>query len=165
MISGITAGVTPTASSSAVADVKTLLQAVNATGSQPILVLAPTTAAAAATIDNRMFANFTPTGGTIAGVPAIVADTSEDSAGGHDVIAVDAARLITAEELPIPQASNAGTVQLMDNPGANITTPTGGTANLVSLFQAEATAIRLSRRIGWELMRDGAVAVVSGADW
>ncbi len=42
--------------------------------------------------------------------------------------------------------------------------PTGMTANIVSLFQADASALRVTRRVNWAA-NTGSVVVITGADY
>jgi HK97 family phage major capsid protein len=93
------------------------------------------------------FPNMTLTGGTIAGVQVLVSDAITDQ-----VIAVDAAQL----------AVDPGTVMLSTADAANIDLGAGGSH---SLWQRNEQGLRAERFFGFQLLRAGASASLSGVSW
>ena len=142
----------------ALADIKTALQAVAIAGGSPLLVLSSGNATAASCFDSLPFAKLSPEGGLIAGVPAIVSDEVPTSSGGSSLVAIDANAMLAGSDVPTLDTSKAAALQMDDSPNA-------GPQALVSMFQTNAVALKLGRTIGFEKIRDGAVAVISGVEW
>jgi hypothetical protein len=90
------------------------------------------------------------TGGTIAGVPAIVSRSA-----AHRMILVDASEIAVNDEgLDVSRSTNAA-IQMLDNPTNNSVTPTA--TNVVSAFQAGVTILKYVRYLSWLLLREDAV--------
>jgi hypothetical protein len=152
-IDALVAASTPIASSGDVlADVAALLAELN-TGAQSVVFLILPAAIAKqvitmpATTGGVAFPGLTLTGGTVAGVQAIVSDAVSDQ-----VIAVDAAQL----------AVDPGTVMLSTADAANIDLGAGGSH---SLWQRNEQGLRAERFFGFQLLRAGASASLSGVTW
>ena len=92
------------------------------------------------------------TGGTIHGVPVIIT-----KAAGNRVVLVDAANVAVVDEGVNVSRSEVAALEMLDNPTANSATPTGVTS-VVSLFQANAVALKFVRWLHWTLLTDDAVA-------
>ena len=77
-------------------------------------------------------------------------------AAGNKLVLIDAANLVVTDEgLEVKQSEQAA-IEMLDNPTNNSATPTG--TNVVSMFQANATALRLIRWLHWTLATDDAVS-------
>ena len=142
-----------TGSANALKDIRTLLDKVNAPGAVPYLILGSTNANALATSDGTPFAKCTPTGGEVAGVPYVVS-----SAAPTKAVAVDARSLLTGDDVIVLESSKQATLEMSS-------TPAGGDAVQVALWQANLVGLLASRRIGYQVIRSAGVAVVTGAAW
>ncbi len=56
-------------------------------------------------------------------------------------------------------------LEMDDAPTADSIAPTGATANMVSLFQVEATAMRITQAITWKPARPNSVVQIAGVDY
>ncbi|MER9741989.1 phage major capsid protein [Mesorhizobium sp. M0187] len=99
------------------------------------------------------FPEMTPTGGRLLGVPAYVAEL----AAGR-VVALDASQIAADRSEIVADIATDASLQMS-------TTPSGGAAALLSLWQSNAAALRVLRWIGVERLRANAVAVLDGAEW
>jgi hypothetical protein len=117
---------------------------------RPVVVMGPSMAIYLATLrtnGTRYFPDVTVSGGTVLGVPVIAAREAFNL-----IVAIDAAGIAVADGgIEIDTAQQAS-LQLTD-------TPSAGPTNLVSLFQANAIALKTLRWISWA-KRDDAVAYV-----
>lgn len=160
-VAAITTGASSSASAgagsaNALKDIRTLLDKVNVAGAVPFLILGSTNANALATADGTPFAQCTPTGGIVAGVPYIVSAAAPTKA-----VAVDARSLLTGDDLVTLDASENATLQMdsaPDNPATAATVMT-------SLWQMNLMGLMASRLIGFEVIRSAGVAVITGAAW
>ena len=92
-------------------------------------------------------------GGLFGISPVLLSAAAEDN-----LVAIHGASVLLAEgALEIESARHAA-LQLRDDPAA-------GAHDLVSLWQTNSRAIRVEREIAWELGREGAVQVVTGASY
>jgi capsid protein len=103
----------------------------------------------ASTATGRLFPAMTVLGGNIAGIKVVVSDAATDA------VLFDASQVCANSDTITIDASSQTSVQLSD-------APTGGAANLVSLFQANMRAMRATRYFGAEVLRPEAVAVITG---
>jgi hypothetical protein len=97
-----------------------------------------------------VFPDVSLAGGTLLGVPTIVALDAPDSL----VVAIDAAAVVVADNGIELDPSAAAAVQ-MD------TAPSAGATNVVSLWQSDSIAVRVTRWISWVLGREDGVVVLS----
>ena len=138
-------------------DVKFLTDAVNATGAPLLFATDPASANAAAILDPN--GTMTPQGGTLFGVPVIVSSNIPSGV----MRAVDASSIaLAAGNVEIAVARQADLQ--MDTAPTNVpTVPTG--TSLVSLWQSNASAIKLQVNFSAERLRVGAVAQVTNIGW
>jgi len=103
------------------------------------------------------FPDMTPRGGTIAGIPVLVAErVTGDSPDG--VLLVDASGLVLADGGLTFDASEQAAL-VMD------TDPATGAQQLVSMFQTNSVALRLERTFGFQRARDNAVVLLENCAW
>jgi HK97 family phage major capsid protein len=151
-------GITPTAATAApLADLRTLLTTVSATGAgRHLFAAAPDTAVAAATVETtagaRVFPGMTPTGGEMLGIPCIVSD----AVAAGSLALIDCASFAANEGAVAVDLASGGALQMK-------TDPTQAAAELVSLFQSNMQALRVVSAFGLRRMRDSAAAVLTGA--
>ncbi|NNH33872.1 phage major capsid protein, partial [Rhizobium sp. SEMIA 4085] len=155
----------PTAAD-AVADVKQLLDAVQPTSESSLMfVTAPDVQRAGATITNAsgafQFPNLTPTGGEILGIPAMPSDQMIDGT----MALIDATRIAGETGTIQVDASDQATIEMLDS--ALVQDATTGTPapGLVSMFQANSVAIRALLDFDAQVVRENAVAQVTGIAW
>jgi hypothetical protein len=97
------------------------------------------------TSGTRVFPNIGLTGGDVLGVPALI------SLDAHNYfVAIDAGGIVLADGGIEIDVSDQSTIQQDDAPSA-------GPTNLVSLWQANAIALKVTRWISWA-RRDDAVS-------
>lgn len=91
---------------------------------------------------------------------------ASDSVPAATVVAVDPMSILLADEGQVELTmSREATLEMDDAPGGELSTPTGATGALVSMFQANATAVRAERWINWVAGRTAGVQVISAATW
>lgn len=167
LVSGLTPIVSSGGSTAAqvYADVEALLDAVpTGATSQLYLIVSPTAAKHLSvktdTAGSAAFPGVTPGGGQVAGVRTLVSDhlPVSGSPAAPQIMLVDASGV----------AANTAEITLDDATHAAIqmsSTPSPGAQQMTSLWQTNSTALRASRFYGFQLLRDDAVAVLSGASW
>ncbi|TKD52057.1 phage major capsid protein [Sphingomonas baiyangensis] len=102
-------------------------------------------------------------GGEIAGIPAIASRSMpNDGDGNYQLALIDPTGIAyAADDVGAEiRASSQTTVQMLDNPTMDSTTPTATTT--VSLWQVNAVAIAAMIRENWRVERAGSVALLSG---
>jgi hypothetical protein len=98
-------------------------------------------------------------GGFWRGIPVI----TSSSVPSGTIALLDAAGIgVGFDTVEITAATHAS-LEMDDNPSSSVVTPTA--ANLVSLWAANSTALRIEQIANWQRMRDGSVAYISGATW
>lgn len=159
------AAVTPGGSTSSVADIDALLEAVPlGTASRPYFILASDVARIMSTEragNIRLWPDLAPLGGEISGIPALVTDRIAD---GTTMLIDASAIAANGGEVQIA-TSTVADVQMVDNP--TVATSAGSpaapvAAQLVSLFQSNGVALRAERTFSFRLLRSNAVAAVTG---
>ena len=83
--------------------------------------------------------------------------------GRRRLALVDAAGILMGEGSLELKASRNSAIQMLDNPTNASDTPTA--TNLVSLFQANSTALMATQTVNWEVARAGSVLVIEDADY
>lgn len=169
----ITNGLTPVVSSGGDADairadIRALMATFIAAQNAPttgVWIMGSTTALALSMMTNPLgqseFPGITMTGGTFAGMPAIVSDYIP----AGTVVLANASDIYLADEGGIQvDMSREASLEMADNPAHNSDTPTGATS-LVSMFQTNSVAFRVERFINWARRRPTAVAILTGATW
>jgi hypothetical protein len=174
-LTALIAGTTPIASTGATAaavlhDVRLLLDGTGVSGDSRFhLVVPPAIAAhlavmATATATGELaFPQMTPTGGVVGGIQVHNSDALTNTA-----VLVDAAQIVAGGE-PVGISTSQNASLQMDSVPTQATAagspPTPAASVVVSMFQANASAIRCERRFGWSLLRANAVQSLSGVSW
>src|SRR5690606_32411936 len=96
-------------------------------------------------VGSPAFPNVSVTGGSIGGIPLIVSA----GAPANVLAAIDGSALAKSEGGISVATSSAASIAMDDDPSADVETPTGESGKVVNLFQAESTALRTIREIGW----------------
>ena len=107
------------------------------------------------------FGNMTFSGGEIAGLPALVSDSLPASGGSPTLptaMLIDASQIAAETDVMTLDVAEHADLQLATN-------PVEGAANMVSMWQTNCTALRVSRRFGFERLKSSAVAVLDQCDW
>lgn len=98
-------------------------------------------------------------GGTLAGLPVITSEAvAYSTSTGGDIILLDAAGILFAEEGITPSRSDQAAIVMSDTPGSGNLVP-------VSLWQTGSICLMVERTINWEVGTPGAVVVVTGAKY
>jgi HK97 family phage major capsid protein len=167
-------GITPQAgTASPDADIKTLLDTVNTTGSGSLYwIMTPSLANLLVSLrgaaGTRVFPDMTPLGGSIVGLPALVTTEARAAAGSP---ATDALWLIDASQIVADATgievdmSREATIEMDDAPGMDAVAPTGPTGPLVSLWQQNCAAMMAKVWFGARRLRSNAIAVLEGVNW
>lgn len=169
----ITNGVTAVASSGGDADairadIRALMGTFIAANNAPTTgawIMGSTTALSLSMMVNPLgqseFGSINMTGGTFAGLPAIVSDYVP----AGTVILANASDIYLADEGGVQvKMSDQAAVEMDDNPSHDSTTPTGATS-MVSLWQTNSVGFLAERFINWSRRRPSAVAILTGATW
>lgn len=104
-------------------------------------------------------------GGTLLGLPALASSAVHFDSAGGDILLIDGAGLVVADDGVTIGTSNTASIELDDAPGQDSLSPSGPSGAMVSLWQNELTGILLTRRVNWIVAREGAVAALTGADY
>jgi len=105
-------------------------------------------------------------GGTFNGVPVIVSEYLDNSAGsaGGIVILANARDIWLADDGQVTvDASREASLQMMDNPTNNSATPTH--TSMVSMYQTNSVALRAERFVNWAKRRTSAVSWLDAVTW
>jgi Phage capsid family len=167
--------ITPTAATAnADADLQNVLDDVNTTASGRLYwAMVPSMANRLSTMltagNVPMFPTMTPTGGTLAGLPALIS-TQVPAAAGSPV--ANSLWLINAEGIAADAAdievrmSREAVVEMEDAPAGDAVMAEGlGTTSLVSLWQQNLAAILAEVRFAAFRYRSNAVAAIEGIVW
>lgn len=117
-------------------------------------------------LGNRAFANMTPFGGNIDGIPVRVSQylANNGGSGGVPFILVDEAEIYLADDGSVTlDMSDQATIEMSDTPAgsSNPTVAASGTLP-VSMWQTNSMAFRAERFIWWGPRRTGAVQWIDG---
>jgi hypothetical protein len=162
----ITKGLTPIPASgstsvAAEADIGDLIAAYLAGGARlerAALLMSSANATYLRLSGNRAFEQLTPAGGFVGGIP-----TFASQAIGNRLILIDQARVLFADDGRVDFAvAEAAALEMSDSPSSHAGTPTA--ANLASLYQTGAVALRISRVTAWQAL-ENAVQFVQGASY
>lgn len=166
--------VTPTGTNLAAlrADVQTLFKNFIQANDDPtgcVWIMSPVTALSISMMQNALGQPEYPTlnmnGGTFFGLPVIVSNSanipgSPDS--GNMIILAKAGDILFADEGQVTiDASREASIQMLDNPTNDTTTPTP--TSMVSMFQTNSVAIRAVRFVNWKKRRSTAVTYIKEA--
>jgi hypothetical protein len=163
------ASIAPSGSNTAAlrVDLAKLFDAVTGDLFAPYLITDRRQAIKMALMDTPLTQGVKANGGVLAGVPLIVSassptDSDEDSPPTYKstITLLDAADVLLADEGHADIAYSEHSALQMDS--APDAPPTGSTV-LVSLFQHNLSAWKLTRYINWKMRRSGRVAYITGA--
>jgi hypothetical protein len=142
------------------ADIQSLVSLFVANGGQmerAVFLLSSTNAVWLALSGHTAFERLRRDGGELGGCPAVCSDSV-----GERVILVDTSKVLLADDdqVDITLAEQAS-VEMSNTPTGHAGTPTAATG-MVSLFQANAVAFRVSRIVNWKALT-GACAYIENA--
>jgi HK97 family phage major capsid protein len=101
-------------------------------------------------------------GGSLVGLPVVTSEACETDT----IILLDGSSVLLLDEGASIDLSRSGTVEMTDNPSGHGLSPLDSMdTNIVSLFQNSMTALLITRRMNWRVARQGAVSVITGADY
>lgn len=104
-------------------------------------------------------------GGEILRAPLIVTRYSPHDSSGGSLILCDGASIAATFDEVVLSRSGEAMLEQDTGPAGDTLTPTTASANLVSLFQSEATAVKCVIYADWTVARAGGVAVVVNANY
>jgi len=169
ILNGLTAGTSVSADAAGViADIKALyrnfITAKNA--SDLTIVMHPSQAKAVSlfmtTLGIPQFPNITAQGGTLLGDTVVTGDNVE---GGHLILLKPSDIYRIGDTGVSVEMSREATIEMSDAPVGEGAGPTAMTQKMVSMFQAEMTAIKVVRSINYAKRRSDAVAFVRNVDY
>jgi hypothetical protein len=159
VLSALLTGITPgTSSGNARHDVATLLSAVPLKAlSRPMFLTSPTVLAQMAALhgdSGPVFADLSVPSGFISGIPTVGVDSLTNYGGhGDHLLLVDCWQCAGESDVVTIDGSVQADVQMSD-------APTDGAADMVSLFETNAVAIKCERRFAFARLRSSAVAAL-----
>jgi HK97 family phage major capsid protein len=105
-------------------------------------------------------------GGFLAGLPVLVtANVAETGSPLHrSITLIDSDDFVWTDAGFAISKSSQTTIEMSNTPTGNTVTPAAMTNSMVSLFQAEATAIKVVRAVNWR-MRRPTVSVLTGVEF
>jgi hypothetical protein len=118
------------------------------------------------TLGQQEFPGLTMNGGTLGGVPVIVSEYLDNSAGsaGGLVVLVNARDVWLADDGGVTiDLSREASLQMDDAP--TNASDTGTEASLVSMWQTNSVAFRAEREIYWAKRRSTAAQYLDGVQW
>lgn len=125
-------------------------------------------ALATGTGGNRLLPELNLNGGSAAGVRWLGSDNMP-AASPELALVIDATAIVASDEGLVVDTSRHASLQMDSAPtmtGAESGSPSAPVAaQVVSMWQTNSRAIRVVRRVSYELTRPGGVAVISGASW
>lgn len=172
----ITNGVTPIVSSGTDADaIRADLQklmatylAANNAPTTGVLIMSSLTALGISQLRNafgqKEFGGLTMMGGDLDGIPVITSEHVPTDSSGSLMIMVNAQDIWFGDEGGFTvDMSTEASLQMLDNPTNDVTTPTATT--LTSLWQTNSVGFLAEREVNWAKRRASAVAYVSGVNY
>ena len=116
------------------------------------------TAAGESVEDNApAYADMGPNGGSLFNIRCLVsANLPAATSNGHTILMFDAGGIAYGQGTLTMRATTGGYIDMSDDPAGS---------SLVSLFQEDCVAVRVSRHFGYKTIRSNAVAVMTGVDW
>lgn len=129
-----------------------------------VLVMGAGTAMALGMMQNPLgqseFPGINMNGGAVLNIPAIVSEHVPDGV----VALINASDIYFADEGDFAvDLSREASLQMLDNPTNDVTTPTA--TAMVSMFQTNSVAFRAERTVNWARRRASAVAYLTGVAW
>lgn len=105
-----------------------------------------------------LFPDLGPRGGSVLNIPVLTSRASPYDSNGGQIALIDAAGLATGmDDLEYSVATDASLLMADD--------PESGSADVVSLFQTNSVAFRLTVLANWERQRTNGVVVVTGVTY
>lgn len=110
------------------------------------------------------YPNISPQGGTLIGLPVFITSAvgQPGSPASSFVGLVNPSEVFFADGGVALTASKNATLEMNETPTASSATATGSTTNLVSMFQANATAAKMVRESSWVARSGSAAYFVAG---
>jgi HK97 family phage major capsid protein len=157
---------TGTTAAAARDDVKSLLSLLTTNYTAPYLAMTAQTAIQLSTVGDSsgLFENVGAKGGNIAGNPVLTSGNvpaDSDSPSDGIIVLLDAAEIFLADGGIGFDSSDQSLLEMTTSPDSPSTSQTV----LVSLWQMDMFAIKVSRFINWKLRRSGAVAYLTGVNY
>lgn len=151
------------------ADLAALVGAFQGDLQRAVFATDPTTAAQIAlwrdTAGGAFFPDCGPAGGSLLGLPLLTSRGSPRDSSGGSIALIDGGGIAAALEGMDVRQSREATLEMSDTPTGQADTPDAATAELVSLFQTETMAFRVTMHANWERQLTGCVAVVTGCSY
>ncbi|MFK4725845.1 HK97 family phage major capsid protein [Bradyrhizobium niftali] len=147
-------------------DLKSLLGLVTTNLEAPYLLMQRTTAVQLATLGDSsgLLENVGAFGGTIGGIPVLTSTNvpaDADSPSDSIIVLLDSAELFVADSGVEFSSSEQALLEMTTNPDS----PAGASTTMLSLWQHDIMAIKVSRFMNWKLRRGGAVAYLTGVNY
>ena len=155
-------------------DLQTLMSGILTNNYDPsgvVLIMTPLTAMTISlmltSLGNPMFPGMSMFGGTLLGIPVITSMAaipagSPVAGEGRMIILALAPEILLADDGGLTvDASREASLQMLDNPTNDVTTPTA--TSLVSMFQTNSVAIKITRFINWKKRRASVVSYIKDA--
>lgn len=177
----ITNGVTPITSTGSSlaqtdADLEDMIQALDLAGSDlqfATWIMRPRTALYLSRLRGSGGAlahpGITAKGGTLMGLPVITSnsvpvESGSPGDGDTSITLVDPSQILVADEGGGDfEVSTQATLQMLDNPTNDASTPTA--TNMVSMFQTDSAAVKVARYVNWARCRDGMAQVLTAVQY
>jgi capsid protein len=101
------------------------------------------------------YPNITASGGTLAGIPVLVSGNvvSDGSPSSTTITLVEADDFVFGQGPAEVSLSDRATIEMDTSPTGDTITPVAASQRPVSMFQANATALKASREANWEMRR------------
>ena len=169
ILNGVSSGTSAgTSAANILTDIKTLyspfITAKHVSGLQ--FVLHPSQAKALSLILTSLgtlqFPNITAMGGSLMGDPVVTGDNVD----GNDFILLDPSNIWRIGDTGLSvEISREATIEMDTAPTGEGATPTAQSVNMVSMYQAEMTAIKVVRSINFQKRRSTAVSFITNVDY
>ncbi|GLQ36740.1 major capsid protein [Rhizobium albus] len=172
----ITNGITPIGSTGNDADavredIRALMATFIAADNPPttgLFIMSSLTALALSLMRNplgqREFPDITMAGGTLEGLPVLTSAYFAPVSAGGFVALVNASDIYFADEGGVMvDVSREASLQMLDNPTNDVTTPTA--TSMVSMWQTNSVAFRAERILNWKRRRASGVALLNEVAW
>ena len=140
-------------------DIRALLASVQSSGSSKLYWLMSVDVAKIASTFPTLFPAMSASGGEMVGLEAVVTSGLEPG----NIALLDGSGIAAGANGIEVRVSSQADIEMLDNPAQNALT--GGGASMVSMFQADSTALMLTANFGVKRLRDDAVAIMDGVEW
>jgi hypothetical protein len=100
-------------------------------------------------------------GGILCGLPVLTSASVQPDSDGGLIALLDASQISYTEDAPTLSVSRNASIEMSTAPSGSTTPPTAA-ATLVSMFQADATALLASMACNWKLRRENCTQVIGG---